>query len=172
MTDRIDDGWENEIEITTIMRRTSLEAYRRIRDEGLLSKSRLAVYARLCRATEFDGEPITAGELKRFVRDTYGLQHVDGYHKRLSELVERDAAYKGNERACRATGYTATTWGITGRLPIDPETGKRITPTPSKSEFHEAAELFKHWRNTAILNGEPVSDAVDKTIAYLQRKAK
>jgi len=170
MTDETfdDDGWIDDIEINTTVRRTSIEAYRRIKKEGLLTKAGFTVYDRLCRATRFDGEPITAGELKQFVRNVYGLTHVDGYHKRLSELRDDYGVVReGAARKCRATGFKATTWISNGSLPVE---SKKLASMPPKADLRAAAAQFKHWRNRAILNNEPVPDAVDVTIAWLVRR--
>lgn len=95
-----------------MVRRTSKEAFERIRSGGLLPKRRWRVYEYL-----FDHGPLTAMEVEdAFVR----LGRVrEGRHvnKRLPELRDQGVVAEVGERKCRVSGENAILWDVTENLP-------------------------------------------------------
>lgn len=80
-------------------RQTSISVYNEIRENGLLSRMRWAVYDKL-----FQYGPATASELaKRFPPSVGGRGEAGNVHARLGELVDRQAARVVRERKCSVT---------------------------------------------------------------------
>ena len=92
------------------MRPTSVEAYHKAEESGLLSKLRLKVFKILC-----DHGPMTANEMRMF-GDSNANSGV--YSTRLSELERMKIVAATSERACKTTGNKALLWDITNNHPI------------------------------------------------------
>lgn len=93
------------------MRHTSVEVYRQIRNEGLLSELRLEVYE-----TVFNHGPITQGE-------TWMKLHRPrpSVTPRFAELQKRGVLKIVGERECASTGRKAVLWDVTDSLPVEPK---------------------------------------------------
>lgn len=88
-------------------RKTSIDAYRKIRDGGLLTQARWEVYA----AVHYLGDhPPTSHEIDK---------HLDRrlQHTRLTELREMGVIEEGPVRECTVTKQNVLTWVVTGQLP-------------------------------------------------------
>lgn len=97
-----------------MVRKTSIEVYRRIVSEGLLSKRRLDIYSVL-----FHEGPLTANEVfKRLL----GKSNINSANTgaRLFELREMGAAEETGTRKCSVTGNNVIVWDVTGKLPKKP----------------------------------------------------
>lgn len=108
-------------------RQTSIEAYRQITDEGLLTDMGLKVYAAL-----FNHGPATANELRAAAAavaadDKSSLDK--SLHKRLPELRDRGVARETGRRVCKISGRTCIEWDVTDGLPAKPpkDDGKALT---------------------------------------------
>jgi hypothetical protein len=98
------------------MRRTSIEAYHQIQDQGLLGRLQFLVYQLI-----FEHGPVTQAEVwKR----TVGYQ-IRSITPRFSELEEMGVIEAVGERPCEYTGNVATIWDVTPNLPVKP--AKKIT---------------------------------------------
>jgi hypothetical protein len=95
------------------MRKTSLQTYRQIESEGLLSALRFEVYSAIYRAEE----PITQGECWA----TY-FPHRQRHDvaPRFAELEARGVIASVGERVCRVTGRRCMVWATTNNLPKEP----------------------------------------------------
>lgn len=113
-------------------RNTSIEAYHKIKDEGLLTEARFSVYDIL-----FERGPMTAGELFQWSQRRHeGHTVVKGsICARLTELRELGVAAEIGKRQCGLTGHTAIVWDVTERLPE-----LLIERGPSKDQQIEALE--------------------------------
>lgn len=87
------------------MRQTSVEAYRKIKDSGVLSTRRWEAYHAL-----FHHGPLTGQELAR-------LTGVPGMWKRCSELEQVGVVYNSCVRPCKVTGQEAIAWDVTANVP-------------------------------------------------------
>jgi hypothetical protein len=91
------------------MRNTSLTAYYSIRDSGLVSKLRFAVYHTL-----FNYGPLTQGELwKKYF--PYSQRH--SIAPRFAELEAQGIIEPIGERACEVTGKRCIVWDVNKSLP-------------------------------------------------------
>lgn len=105
-----------------MVRRTSIEAYNAIRDQGLLSKRRWEVYDIL-----FKNGPLTANEAfyKLYQGKLGPVNAASNSAARFSELRDRGVIYEVRERTCRITGMTVIEWDVTDKLPLRFEKPKR-----------------------------------------------
>ena len=110
------------LEDSMTTRRTSIEAYEKIKANGLLSKRRFETYTAL-----FRHGPATTSELIEAIRaDNPGrdVPMTRNLHRRLGELVERGVAYEVRERKCRITNHTVIEYDVTDGLPVQPKKKK------------------------------------------------
>lgn len=102
------------------LRQTSLEAYRHIESEGLLSRVRFEVYSIL-----FHHGPLTMADIHK--RLSKGRSVSGGtYTSRLSELERMGVIREVKRVKCPITGRTATLWDVTSSLPIKFEKPKKL----------------------------------------------
>lgn len=87
------------------MRTTSIDAYKAIESEGLLTKERWLVYQHL-----FHKGPKTAHEIDS------DMNSPDA-HKRLSELRDQGAISEVFQGSCPITGRRAIFWDVTDKVP-------------------------------------------------------
>lgn len=92
-------------------RRTSIETYRQIEAEGLLSKRRFQVYDVL-----FHHGPLTAGEIYHYHLKYKGIP-LNSVSPRTAELLRAGCVYEAEERRCRATGRMCIAWDVNEKLP-------------------------------------------------------
>lgn len=94
-----------------MVRETSIEAYNRIKDEGLLSQRRFEVYTQL-----YAHGPCTANEL---FKKTRGISQVSqaNIQPRLNELVALGVAREVETRECQITGNRVLVYDVTAGLP-------------------------------------------------------
>lgn len=94
------------------VRDTSLEVFKRIKDNGLLSQRRLEVYAGL-----FEYGPCTANELFKKMRGVSQVSQAN-IQPRLNELVSSGVAKEVETRDCSITGNRVIVYDVTSGLPI------------------------------------------------------
>jgi hypothetical protein len=116
----------------TKVRETSVQAYHKIKDEGLLSEARMVVYDIL-----FHGGPLTAGEIFKL-----GQERLEGHTEvkgsicaRLTELRESGAVKEIGKKTCHVTGHNAILWDVTGQIPEKIERKKSKTQIIAELEF-------------------------------------
>lgn len=118
-------------------RQTSIEVFKQIRDNGLLSKRRMEVYEIV-----FNHGPMTSNE----TFDYSELNGIDGYrhnaNARMTELRELGVVYEAGTKQCSKSGNTVILWDVTDKLPVKPE--RKITKDEKlKSLVGEIVELGK-----------------------------
>lgn len=93
------------------VRETSIEAFRRIEADGLLSPRRWAIYCTL-----FADGPMTANEIFRKLMGSTSITQSN-IHARLGEMREMGCVKEMGTRACLITGNTAIVWDVTAKIP-------------------------------------------------------
>lgn len=93
-----------------MVRETSIECYRKIKEQGLLSQLRLEVYDVL-----YNYGPLTAGEMwsRFFIKQ----RQRSSISARFSELEEMGCVKVTSERPCGYTGKVSIAWDVTSELP-------------------------------------------------------
>ncbi len=117
-------------------RRTSIETFRRIEAEGLLSKLRFDVYRAI-----YTLGPSTINEV---YNAAFKATHQDrSISPRFSELEARGAIVSTKVRKCRITGNEAHEWVTTDDLPHPPPKKTKIKcPTCNGKGHLEQGRLF------------------------------
>jgi hypothetical protein len=90
-------------------RQTSIECYRKIKDNGLLSKIRLKVMGRVLELA-----PCTATEVEAYMNVHDGMK---GTWRVMTWLSEAGVVYETGTRACKISGHNCIEWDLTDRLP-------------------------------------------------------
>lgn len=142
------------------MRKTSVSVYNQIQSEGLLSKMRWRVYAKL-----YDMGPATAAELAQtFGPSRGGRGEAGNVHARLNELVERGVAEVLRERECSVTKRVVNEYDVTDQLPqkVDKVPKPVLTPRMRK-QFREAAAFLESAGDLSD------ADAIRNAIVALDR---
>lgn len=99
-------------------RRTSIDVYNKIKEDGLLSKLRFEVYEIL-----FKYGPLTQMEL---CKKTNGVRQDRTYMPRFAELKNMGVLEDIGTKECSITGREVLLWDVTNRLPVKFEKPQRI----------------------------------------------
>lgn len=96
-------------------RQTSVDAYKEIRDNGLLSERRWQVYDVL-----FHYGPLTGNEALKILVACYKIfaGNAPSIISRLGELRAMGVVMETKQRACTVTGMTVIEWDVTDKLPV------------------------------------------------------
>lgn len=123
------------------MRQTSIDAYNKIRSEGLLSTRRFEVYDYI-----FKHGPCTAKDVIR-AKQPPGTSGGT-YTSRFSELERLGVIKDIGTVKCKHTGLSVTLWETTDNLPK----GKiKTTQGHSRKHLEKCREvLIKVWRNNKL----------------------
>lgn len=127
-------------------RKTSVAVYNQIQSEGLLSKMRWRVYAKL-----YDMGPATAAELAQtFGPSRGGRGEAGNVHARLNELLERGVAEVLRERECTVTKRIVNEYDVTDQLPskVD-KVPKPVLTSRMRKQFREAATFLESKGDTS-----------------------
>lgn len=129
-------------------RATSAEAYKEIRDSGLLKNLQLQVYEAL-----YTFGPCTANELYRQAFSNNNTNSAN-LGARLFELREFQVAYEQCKRVCSITKKRAIVWDLTDKLPVKPP--KKKTKEQKKVEIlNELRVMYKELdKNEYIWRGK------------------
>lgn len=95
-----------------MVRKTSLEAYNLIKENGLLSKRRMEIYFAL-----YEHGPCTANELFKKTKGFNGVVQAN-LHARLGEMRDLGVVEEVTERVCGVTGRLVIVWDVTDRIPF------------------------------------------------------
>lgn len=124
-------------------RRTSINIYRQIEADGLLSKRRWQVYSTL-----FKHGPLTGTQLSKIVRSSFGGWSLsETIRNRLTELRDAGAVAELGEVKCPINGNQVILWDVTDQLPKKIAARKQMT---SK----EAAKITKDFLEFVTKNSD------------------
>lgn len=100
-----------------MVRQTSIETFRQIKAEGLLSERRLQAYEAL-----FHNGPMTQGECWDLIaRTTNPKMPRHSIAPRFAELLEQGVIQEVGKAPCRLSGRECIVWDVTSKLPVKPE---------------------------------------------------
>jgi hypothetical protein len=111
-----------------VIRRTSIEVYRKIKEQGLLSKKRAEIYFVL-----FPHGPMTGNEIFRMIKGVSRIVHAN-IHSRLNEMEKLGVAERIGTRTCTVTGNNVDLWDVTDDLPKKVKKPKRVKCTYCKGK--------------------------------------
>ncbi len=123
-------------------RSTSIDVYREIESEGLLSKMRFEVYSTLYRIG-----PATAGEMaadlvKNGSPSGGGRAGPGNVSARLVELRDLGVAKEIGERTCKITDRNVIEWDVTDQLPAG-QIENRGVPRPKPEVMKTALDEIR-----------------------------
>jgi hypothetical protein len=96
------------------VRETSIEVYRQIKEEGLLSKKRWEVYQVL-----FEIGPATGAEVNRELRKRKWISSVsEVVRNRITELYNMELVKETRKVICPVTGRNVIQWDVTSKHPV------------------------------------------------------
>lgn len=121
------------------VRETSIEAYNKIKDNGLLSKRRFQVYDIL-----FEFGPMTANECFLKMKEYYAVMGVitnSNTTTRLGELRDLGVARELGKRICSVSGNKVILWDVTDGLPVKFEKATKVLCSACKGKgFFESQQ--------------------------------
>ena len=94
-----------------MVRKTSIIAYQKIKDKGLLGRMQFAVYHKL-----YLYGPVTAMELKALMDKEFKADSQ--IRSRLTELREMGVAQEIGRKICSITGNNVILWDVTEKTPV------------------------------------------------------
>lgn len=103
-----------------MVRKTSIEAYHKIKDGGLLSERRWQVYACV-----FEHGPMTSAEAFRIINGYNPIKNITQSRARFTELREMGVFAEVGEKICSVTNHKAILWDVTDKLPVKFEKPER-----------------------------------------------
>jgi hypothetical protein len=118
------------------VRRTSIDAYRTIRDNGLLSARRWEAYDILYRYG-----PMTSNEIFERAKLHGNPNYRHNTNARMTELRDRGVAVEVGTKKCSVTGHNVILWDVTEALPRKPT--RSVSVRPSKKELRDAANELR-----------------------------
>jgi hypothetical protein len=121
-------------------RKTSIEAFNKIKQEGLLSKRRFEVYEAL-----YTSAPCTSSEAIRNAKTTFG---VFGVSSRFTELRDLGVIYEKGEKKCTITGRNVIEWDLTNGLPINFKKNNKTKKQRINDAINSFRELYKNKDNS------------------------
>jgi hypothetical protein len=133
------------------MRKTSLDAYNRIKDSGLLSVRRLQVYQIL-----YKHGPMTAAQVIDVASKKLKIGNSGRLNTRLSELRRMGCVDEVDRAMCPVTGYKAIWWDVNGKTPI--RLAKGISKDKKIQKLKEVAEWYAAKDLEHINIGDPIDE--------------
>ncbi len=133
------------------MRQTSIECYKQIKAEGLLSKRRLEVYEAILR-----NAPCTTNEALKYVQSgSYGVG------SRTTELRDLGVIYEKQVRPCRVTGRNVIEWDLTDNLPKDIKVVSKTKKERINIALNSLRELYKNKTTATVEDWKNVADLIN-----------
>ena len=130
-------------------RKTSIECFSKIKQEGLLSKRRLQVYESI-----FNYAPCTASEV---FNDKNLKTNQSG---RFTELRDVGVIDEKGERLCRITGRNVIEWDLTDRLPINFKNKNKTKKQRINDAINSFRMLYKNKDNSTTEDWKIVADLI------------
>jgi hypothetical protein len=129
-------------------RQTSIETYRAIEAEGLLSELRFKVYQMV-----FKHGPMTGNQIIELAPH----KNSGAYTTRLSELRELGCVYEVKVAPCPVTGRNVIWWDVTANLPREIKTLKKPKDNPARELLREVQSTV----SSAFL-GAPLAKKIER----------
>jgi hypothetical protein len=130
-------------------RETSIEAYMKIKESGLLSERRWEVYN-----VVYNNGPLTSAEAFRILNAGRPIKNITQSRARFTELRDMGVFKEVGEKFCSITGHKVILWDVTSKLPI--EISK---PLPAKTrviemllKLQEEVECFPMIQTPYLIN--------------------
>ena len=137
-------------------RQTSIDCYKQIILEGLLSKRRLQVYEILLENGCLTGTEISI----LFKQKHFSSNHSEGIRNRVSELFERGVVYEKAIVECKSTGRKVTQWDLTDKLPIKIKNSNKTKKQRINDAINSFRVLYKKKDNSTTEDWKIVANLI------------
>lgn len=141
-------------------RTTSIEAYKQILNEGLLSKRRLKIYEIL-----YYFGPLTASEVADRLKGTETIS-LHGMGSRLSELRNCGVVQERGTKICSLTKRNCILWDVTDKTPLKinkkdkgPWPLETVTSLPDNVDVLVWIPQFKMWIDATAWFAKDIKNA-------------
>lgn len=152
-----------------LVSQTSVDAYYRNLESGLLSVRRRQIYEAIKVSTDHGEPDVTTQEVYRDFQTTYRWKNLNSINGRFSELESMGIIEACGVRTCRATGERAKGWRLTNRdaVPFSATNPTRKTPNDvAIASLNLLSRMLAGEKTTrseveAVVN-DPVAEAMRK----------
>ena len=135
------------------MRKTSIDCYNQIKQEGLLSKMRFKVYEAILK-----NAPCTSAEVLSTLLSKNSA--ITSSRARFTELRELGVIYEVQNRKCNITGRTSIEWDLTDNLPVNKKNIKKTKKQRTEDALNSLRELYKNKNNSTVDDWKIVADLI------------
>lgn len=132
-------------------RDTSILAYHKIKENGLLSQRRRQVYE-----TVFNYGPMTSAEAFKIINQNSPIKNITQSRARFTELRSMGVFKEIGQKICSVTGHTAINWDVTSQIPVEiksnlkKEFNRTITITIKTENKYPKWIIESHIKHKAI----------------------
>ena len=137
-------------------RQTSIDCYRQIKSEGLLSKRRLQVFEILLENGCLTGTEISI----LFKQKHFSSNHSEGIRNRITELFDRGVVYEKGIVECKSTGRKVIQWDLTDKLPIKIKSSNKTKKQKINDALNSLRELYKNKDASSDEDWKIVADLI------------
>jgi hypothetical protein len=137
-------------------RQTSIDCYRQIKSEGLLSKRRLQVFEILLENGCLTGTEISI----LFKQKHFSSNHSEGIRNRITELFDRGVVYEKGIVECKSTGRKVIQWDLTDKLPIKIKSSNKTKKHKIDDALNSLRELYKNKDASSDEDWKIVADLI------------
>jgi hypothetical protein len=137
-------------------RQTSIDCYRKIKSEGLLSKRRLQVFEILLENGCLTGTEISI----LFKQKHFSSNHSEGIRNRITELFDRGVVYEKGIVECKSTGRKVIQWDLTDKLPIKIKSSNKTKKHKIDDALNSLRELYKNKDASSDEDWKIVADLI------------
>ena len=137
-------------------RQTSIDCYRQIKSEGLLSKRRLQVFEILLENGCLTGTEISI----LFKRKHFSSNHSEGIRNRITELFDRGVVYEKGIVECKSTGRKVIQWDLTDKLPIKIKSSNKTKKQKINDALNSLRKLYKNKDASSDEDWKIVADLI------------
>lgn len=137
-----------------MIRSTSIEVYKQIAENGLLSAKRWEVYA-----TVYNHGPMTSAEAFSKINEGNAIKNISQSRARFTELREMGLLKELGQKICSITNNNVILWDVTDSLPTKLE--KPVTKTETLNQIISDLEKT-HLLVLNIFESKQVMDHIEK----------
>ena len=137
-------------------RQTSIDCYRQIKSEGLLSKRRLQVFEILLENGCLTGTEISI----LFKQKHFSSNHSEGIRNRITELFDRGVVYEKGIVECKSTGRKVIQWDLTDKLPIKIKSSNKTKKQKINDALNSLRKLYKNKDASSDEDWKIVADLI------------
>jgi hypothetical protein len=134
-------------------RKTSIDCFNQIKEEGLLSNMRFKIYESI-----LINAPCTSAEVLSTMLSKNSA--ITSSRARFTELRELGVIYEVQNRKCTITGRTSIEWDLTDRLPVNMKKTNKTKKHRTDDALNSLRELYKNKNNSTVEDWKEVANLI------------